>query len=102
MSLDAPEQVESPVVRAIPRRYVALGLIVLAIILVGALVVIRNANQANTTSDVETIAPAPSSVMTPLTHAPTATATAVGVTAPGGPITPPSASQAWSATHNST
>ena len=91
MSLDAPEQVESPVVRAIPRRYVALGLIVLAIILVGALVVIRNANQANTTSDVETIAPAPSSVMTPLTHVPTATATAVGVTAPGGPITPPSA-----------
>src|ERR1700677_4448472 len=62
MSLDAPEKADSPVVHAIPRRYAALGVIVLAIILVGALIVIRNHdNQANGTSDVETITPAPAS-----------------------------------------
>jgi hypothetical protein len=91
MSLDAPEQAVLTGARAIPRRYVALGLIVLAIILVAALVVIRNATQTDTTSDVETISPAPGSVMTPLTDVPTAAASAVGVTSPDSPITPPSA-----------
>ena len=66
MSLDAPEPAESPVVHTIPRRYVALGLIVIAIILVGALIVIRNADQTDDTSDVETITPAPASMLTSL------------------------------------
>jgi Domain of unknown function (DUF929) len=94
MSLDAPEHAESPAghtVHTIPRRYVALGLIVLAIILVAVLVVIRNANQTNDTSDVETITPAPTSLVTALAHIPGATSAAVGVTSPTNPITAPTA-----------
>jgi len=92
MSLDAPEKAESPVVHAIPRRYAALAVIVLAIILVGALIVIRNHdNQANGTSDVETITPAPASLITSVGHVPTSISSAVGVTSPDAPITPPTA-----------
>jgi hypothetical protein len=92
MTVDAPEPAESSVVHTIPRRYIALGLIVLAIILVGALVVVRHhINQTNGTSDVETITPAPSSMITAVTHVPRAIASAVGVTSSGDPITPPSA-----------
>ena len=87
MSLDAPEPAESPVVHTIPRRYVALGLIVLAIILVGALIVIRNANQTDDTSDVETITPAPTSVITALAHSPPPPAT------PWGDVTEPTRSR---------
>jgi hypothetical protein len=92
MSLDAPEHAEPPVVHTIPRRYVALGLIVLAIILIAALIVIRNhVNQTDGTSDVETITPAPASVITPVSHVPTSIASAVGVTSPDAPTTPPTA-----------
>jgi hypothetical protein len=92
MSLDAPEPAESPVVRAIPRRYVALGLIVIAIILLGALVVVRNhENQTNGTSDVETITPAPTSMITSLGHVPASISSAVGVTSPDFPTTAPTA-----------
>jgi hypothetical protein len=91
MTLDAPERAESPVVHTIPRRYVALGLIVIAIILVGALIIIRNhVNPSDGTSDVETITPAPSSVITAVSHVPGAVSSAVGVTSPNNPITPPS------------
>jgi hypothetical protein len=89
---DAPEKADSPVVHAIPRRYAALGVIVLAIILVGALIVIRNHdNQANGTSDVETITPAPASLITSVAHVPASISSAVGVTSPDNPITPPTA-----------
>jgi len=91
MSLDAPEHAESPIVHTIPRRYVALGLIVLAIILVSALIVIRNADQTSDTSDKETVTPAPSSVIATLSHVPAATTNGVGVTSPGNPVTPPTA-----------
>jgi hypothetical protein len=92
MSLDAPEPADSPVVHTIPRRYAALGVIVLAIILVGALIVIRNHdNQADGTSDVETLTPAPASLITSLGHVTASIASAVGVTSPGSPITPPTA-----------
>ena len=67
-------------------------LIVLAIILVGALIVIRNHdNQANGTSDVETITPAPTSLITSVGHVPSSISSAVGVTSPENPITPPTA-----------
>lgn len=91
MSLDAPEHAESPVVHTIPRRYVALGLIVVAIVLVAALILIRNANPTNDTSDVETITLAPASVVTAISQIPKATAAAVGVASPNSPITPPTA-----------
>jgi hypothetical protein len=90
MSLDAPEPAKPPVMHTIPRRYAALGLIVIAIILVAALVVIRHHdNQTNGTSTVETIAPAPASVITAVGHVPTAIASAVGVTSPDTPTTAP-------------
>jgi Domain of unknown function (DUF929) len=91
MSLDAPEQVESHVTRSIPRRYVALGLIVVAIILVGVLVVVRNADQTDTTSDTETITLAPTSMLTTLAHIPHSVSAAVGVASPNNPVTPPTA-----------
>jgi len=92
MSLDAPEPAGPPVVHTIPRRYVALGLIILAIILVAALILIRNhINQTDGTSDVEVITPAPASVLTSVSHVPTSIASAVGVTSPGDPTTPPTA-----------
>ncbi len=90
MSLDAPEPAESPVVHTIPRRYLALGLIVIAIILVGALIVIRHADQTDDTSDVETISPAPTSILTSLAI-PASVSNAVGVSSPNNPITPPMA-----------
>jgi hypothetical protein len=104
MSLDAPESAEQPVVHAIPRRYVALGLIILAIILVAALIVVRNyVNQSNGTSDVETITPAPTSMVTAITHVPTSIASEVGVTSPSNPTTSPSATgnaSLWQSTSN--
>jgi hypothetical protein len=89
MSVDAPEQAKSPVVHTIPRRYVALGLIVLAIVLVAALILIRNANQTNDTSDVETITTAPTAMIASLSHIPGATSAAVGAGSPNAPIIPP-------------
>jgi hypothetical protein len=92
MSLDAPEPADSPVVHTIPRRYAALGVIVLAIILVAVLIVVRNhVNQANGTSDVETMTPAPASLITSVSHVPASIASAVGVTSPDAPTTPPTA-----------
>jgi hypothetical protein len=92
MSLDAPEPAEPPVVHTIPRRYAALGLIVIAIILVGALIVVRHhVNQNNGTSDVETITPAPASVMASVSHIPTSISSAVGVGTTGTPTTAPTA-----------
>jgi hypothetical protein len=92
MSLDAPEPADSPAVHMIPRRYAALGVIVLAIILVAALIVVRNhVNQNNNTSDVETITPAPASLITSISHVPTSIASAVGVTSPDVPTTAPTA-----------
>jgi hypothetical protein len=92
MTLDAPEPADSPVVHTIPRRYAALGVIVLAIILVAVLIVVRNhVNQANGTSDVETITPAPASLITSVSHVPASIASAVGVTSPDAPTTPPTA-----------
>jgi hypothetical protein len=104
MSLEAHEPSESPVVHTIPRRYVALGLIVLAIILVAALIVIRNANQTDNTSDIETITAAPTSMIKSLAQVPATTANVVGVTSPNAPISPPTATgnaSLWESTTHS-
>jgi hypothetical protein len=97
---ELPEPAEPPDVHTIPRRYVALGLIVLAIVLVGALILIRNVNQSSTTSDIETITPAPSSMVTGLAQIPAAVVNAVGAASPDSPVTPPIAtgnSSVWEA-----
>jgi hypothetical protein len=92
MSLDAPEPAEPPVVHMIPRRYAALGLVVIAIILLGVLVVVRHhENQTNGTSDVETITPVPAPVMASVSQIPSSVASAVGVGTADTPTTAPTA-----------
>ena len=108
MSLDAPDRAAVTVSHHIPRRYVALGLIVVVIVVLGALLVLRhNKNQTNTAA-VETYTPAPPSIMDPLTHIPASTMNAAGATAaastpPTGPLTPLRATTGttlWSAPSN--
>jgi hypothetical protein len=91
MSLDAPEPPAVPVVHhPIPRRYVVLGLIVVVIVLLGALIIIRDHNPQTNTADTETVTPAPGSTLTALAQIPASTTNAVGATpvAAAGPITP--------------
>jgi Domain of unknown function (DUF929) len=88
MSMDAPEHAAVHVAHPIPRRYVALGLVVVVIILLGALVAIRHNKTQSNTPAVETFTPAPASVMEPLTHLPKATVNAVGASPSSDPITP--------------
>ncbi|HWE67003.1 MAG TPA: DUF929 family protein [Acidimicrobiales bacterium] len=89
MVLSPHEPVAAPAVHAIPRRYVALGLIIVATILVAVLVLIRNDNGADQTPSGEIFTPAPTSLLQTIGHIPTATVDAVGVTATAGPISPP-------------
>lgn len=90
MSLEAPEQAAVTVAHPIPRRYVALGLIVVVIALLGALLVLRQVTGQTNTPAVETFTPAPASIMAALAHIPATTTDAVGATpvAAAGPITP--------------
>jgi hypothetical protein len=70
---------------------VALGLIVVAILLLGALVFIRNHAALDTTGKAETFTPVPASLLTSVTHVPSAAFDAVGVTSPTLTITAPRA-----------
>ena len=58
--------VPTPVLRQIPRRYVALGLIILAIALLGTLVLVRDNSAPSSSSTVETFNAAPSSLVSML------------------------------------
>jgi Domain of unknown function (DUF929) len=91
MSLDAHEHSEPPAVHSIPRRYVALALIVVAIILVATLIWIRNDKVAGTSSDAETFTPAPTSLVQSIGHLPAAVVNGVDVTSATTPVTAPSA-----------
>ena len=75
--------------RHIPRRYLALGLIVVAIILLGALVLVRDNSGPSTTSTVETFNPAPSSLVSTMTSVPASVYDAVGVSSPATPVQAP-------------
>jgi hypothetical protein len=88
MSMDAPEHAAVHAAHPIPRRYVALGLIVVVIILLGALVAIRHNKTQSNTPAVETFTAAPASVMTPLTHLPKTIVNAAGGGPAADPITP--------------
>ncbi len=88
MSLDAPEQAAVTVGRPIPRRYVALVLIVVAVILLATLVAIRDNRAQDNSAAVETFTLAPTSVIAALSQVPAATIDAVGTTSTAGPITP--------------
>src|SRR5580704_15756457 len=75
--------------RHIPRRYLALGLIVVAIILLGALVLVRDNSGPSTTSTVETFSPAPSSLVSTVTSVPGSVYDAIGISSPAIPVQAP-------------
>jgi hypothetical protein len=89
MSLPASEPASPTTLRHIPRRYLALGLIVVAIILLGALVLVRDNSGPSTTSTVETFSPAPSSLVSTLTSVPATVYDVVGVSSPANPVQAP-------------
>ena len=89
MSLPASEPASPTALRHIPRRYLALGLIVVAIILLGALVLVRDNSGPSTTSTVETFSPAPSSLVSTMTSVPASVYDDVGVSSPANPVQAP-------------
>jgi len=89
MSLPATEPASPTTLRHIPRRYLALGLIVVAIILLGALVLVRDNSGPSTTSTVETFSPASSSLVSTMTSVPPSVYNAVGVSSPANPVLAP-------------
>jgi Domain of unknown function (DUF929) len=86
MSQPASEPASAPALRHIPRRYLALGLIIVAICLLGALVLVRDNSGPSTTSTVETFSPASSSLISTLTSVPASVYDAVGVSSPDNPV----------------
>ncbi len=87
MSLTATEPAPAP--RQVPRRYLALGLIGVAIILLGALVIVRDNFAPTSTSTVESFNPAPSSLITSLASVPASVYDSVGIDSPANPVTAP-------------
>jgi hypothetical protein len=94
------EPATAPVQRQIPRRYIALGLIVVAICLLGALVAVRDNAAPSNSSTIETFNAAPSSLISSMASLPTAVYDAVGVSSPSIALTAPQptgSSQSWRA-----
>ena len=89
MSQPASEPASAPTLRHIPRRYLALGLIIVAICLLGALILVRDNSGPSTTSTVETFNPAPSSLLSTITSVPASVYDAVGVSSPDNPVQGP-------------
>jgi len=89
MSLTATDPAPGATPRQIPRRYLALGLIVVAIILLGALVIVRDNSSPSSTSTVETFNPASSSLVSSMASVPTSAFDTVGVDSPANPVTAP-------------
>jgi hypothetical protein len=92
MSQTAPEPephpASVPALRQIPRRYLALGLIIVAICLLGVLVLVRDSAGPSTSSTVETLTPAPSSLLSTMASVPASVFNAIGASSPASPITP--------------
>jgi len=101
MSQPANEPVPAPLLRHLPRRYIAFGLIVVAIFLLGALVLVRDNAAPGSSSTVETFSPAPSSLVSSLASVPTSVYDTVGVDSPTNPVAslrPTGSSPLWEAT----
>ncbi len=88
MSQSAYEPASAPALRQIPRRYLALGLIIIAIVLLGAVVLVRDNSGPSSSSTVETFSPAPSSLIATVAAVPSSVYDAVGVSSPANPVTP--------------
>ena len=87
MSGTATEHSSAPALRHIPRRYLALGLIILAICLLGALVIVRDNSSTDSTSTTETLSPAPGSLLGTIAGVPGSVFDTVGVASPTVPVT---------------
>ncbi len=74
--------------RQLPRRYIALGLIVVAIVLLGSLVLVRDNFSPTSSPTTETFNPAPSSLVSTLASVPPSVYDTVGVSSPTVPVTP--------------
>jgi len=97
MSQPVSEPASAPALRHIPRRYLALGLIIVAICLLGALVLVRDNSGPSTTSTVETFSAAPSSLVSTVTSVPRSVYDAVGVASPTVPVQAPATAGSGSA-----
>jgi Domain of unknown function (DUF929) len=86
----APEAgpASSSPVRRLPRRYVAFGVIIVAIALLGTLVLVRDNYSPPSSPTTETFNPAPSSLVGSLHSVPQSVYDTVGVSSPDNPITP--------------
>ncbi len=99
MSQPPSELAPAPALRQIPRRYVALGLVILAIALLGTLVLVRDNAAPGSSSTVETFNGASPSLLSML-KVPAPVYNTVGVTSPTNLVTPPQETgshQAWEA-----
>ncbi len=86
MSEPARELTSAPAGRRFPRRFVALVLIGLAIVLLGALVIQRDASGPDGSSTVETFVPAPASTIMSLAAVPAKAFDTVGTDSPTVPV----------------
>ena len=89
MSRTDLETVSAPSLRQLPRRYIALGLIIVAIVLLGTIVLVRDNFSPTSSPTTETFNPAPSSLVSTLASVPATVYDAVGVSSPTAPVTPP-------------
>jgi hypothetical protein len=88
MSRTDLETSSAPSLRQLPRRYIALGLIIVAIVLLGTVVVVRDNFSPTSSPTTETFNPAPSSLVSTLASVPASVYDAVGVSSPTAPVTP--------------
>jgi Domain of unknown function (DUF929) len=87
MSQVASEPAPTPSLRHLPRRYLALGLILVVIVLLGTIVLVRDNSGPPTIPTVETFTPAPSSLLSTISSVPASAYDAVGVSSPTIPVT---------------
>jgi hypothetical protein len=99
---DAPQPAPAPPLHQIRRRYVALGLVVLALILLGALILLRQNNNSDDSASSETFSPAPGSLIAAVSQIPTAISNDVGVTSLSTRVAAPTATRGTSVWRNST
>ena len=88
--VSAPEAGPAPTSpgRRLPRRYVAFGVIIVAIALLGTLVLVRDNYSPPSSPTTETFNAAPSSLVNTVASVPQSVYDAVGVSSPDSPVTP--------------
>ena len=88
MSRTDLETASAPSLRQLPRRYIALGLIIVAIVLLGTIVLVRDNFSPTSSPTTETVNPAPSSLVSTLASVPATVYDVVGISSPTVPVTP--------------